>query len=383
MRLISRPDGFGSVGYQMQISDFPGIDHNWLQEQNRLRRSRASAYALYDMAKAGQGDLARLRWFHDVGLKTEPSPLARAQIGAGLAAMGDRIRAHDSFLQAVQALGYRAEGDWYQSPLRDLAGVISLAYEAGETGIARGLQGHLENTVRSPDDMNTQEQAYLLRAAHGMFATARAANIRAFGVRAESATRFAVGRLADARLVNAAPGAIWRTVTVSGLPTAPPAAGGAGLHLDKRFLGLDGGAIDPGALRQGQQVIVRLSGKADSQQSMQTVIDDALPAGLEIEAVLKPVDAQGSTGGDDDQKGAPGRFAFLGKLSDASLQEKRDDRFVAAFRTQGGRPFVLAYVARAVTPGDFFLPGAEVHNMYRPAVNAHTPAGRLRIAAGQ
>ena len=383
MRQISRPDGFGSVGYQMQAPDYPGVDRNRLREQNRLRRSRARAYALYDMAKAGQGDLSRLRWFHDIGLKTEPSPLARAQIGAGLAAMGDRVRAHDSFLQAVQALGYKAEGDWYQSPLRDLAGVIALAYEAGETGIARGLQGRLENTVRAPDDMNTQEQAYLLRAAHGMFATARPANIRATGVRAESTTRFAVGRLADARLVNAAPAAIWRTVTVTGLPTTPPAAGGAGLHLDKRFLGLDGGTIDPGALKQGQQVIVRLSGRADSQQPMQTVIDDALPAGLEIEAVLKPVDAQGAASGDEDQKAAPGRFAFLGKLSDVSLQEKRDDRYVAAFRLEGGRPFVLAYVARAVTPGDFFLPGSEARNMYRPAISAHTAAGRLRIAGGQ
>ena len=130
-------------------------------------------------------------------------------------------------------------------------------------------------------------------------------------------------------------------------------------------------------------MIVRLSGRADSQQSMQTVIDDALPAGLEIEAVLKPVDAQGATSGDDDQKAAPGRFAFLGKLSDVSLQEKRDDRYVTAFRLEGGRPFVLAYVARAVTPGDFFLPGAEARNMYRPAISAHTAAGRLRIAGGQ
>ncbi|HVY34895.1 MAG TPA: hypothetical protein VG960_10785, partial [Caulobacteraceae bacterium] len=62
--------------------------------------------------------------------------------------------------------------------------------------------------------------------------------------------------------------------------------------------------------------------------------------------------------------------------------EKRDDRYVAAFKLEGAKPFVLAYVARAVTPGDFFLPGAEARNMYRPGVNAHTAAGRLRIAAG-
>ena len=41
--------------------------------------------------------------------------------------------------QAVRALGYKDQDDWYQSPLRDLSRVISLAYESGETGVARGL----------------------------------------------------------------------------------------------------------------------------------------------------------------------------------------------------------------------------------------------------
>jgi alpha-2-macroglobulin len=385
MKLISKPDGFSSVGYEMQAEYGPGIDRKKAQEENRHRRSRAAAYALYDMAKAGQGDLARLRWFHDVGFKTEASPLARAQVGAGLAAMGDRVRAHDSFVQATAALGFKDPSDWYQSPLRDLAGVIALAYEAGETGVARSLQGRLEDTVRAPDRLNTQEQGHLLRAAHAMLAAAGPTNIKATGVIPRGPARFAVGRLADARLVNAAPGAIWRTVTVSGLPTSPPHADSSGLHLEKQILDLNGETVDPGSLKQGQRVIVRLTGRADDQRSMLTVIDDPLPAGLEIEAVLRPADAQGAPANDESgnarAKSVPGRFAFLGKLNEPSLQEKRDDRYVAALKLDGGRSFTLAYVARAVTPGDFFMPGAAASNMYRPSVNAHTPAGRLKVAA--
>ncbi|HKR88094.1 MAG TPA: alpha-2-macroglobulin family protein, partial [Phenylobacterium sp.] len=182
MRLVSKPDGFSSVGYQMQVPYRSGPEGKQLRAENERRRSRAAAYALYDLAKAGQGDLPRLRWFHDVGFKTERSPLARAQVGAGLAAMGDRVRAHDSFVQAVAALGYKDESDWYQMPLRDLAGVIALAYEAGETGIARSLQGRLENSVRAPDALNTQEQAHLLKAAQAMLAAAGPMNIQASGV---------------------------------------------------------------------------------------------------------------------------------------------------------------------------------------------------------
>jgi len=229
-----------------------------------------------------------------------------------------------------------------------------------------------------------------------MRAGAGPVSIQATGVVTQGGGRFAVGRLADAKLVNTGKGAIWRTVTASGLPANPPAAVAAGLHLDKRFYNLDGTPVDPAALKQGARIIVRLSVSADSAREMQTVIDDPLPAGLEIEAVLRPADVQGvvqnAQGDDEGDEGGgggvvarkaatPGRFAFLGTLGEPSLQEKRDDRYVAAFTVGGNRSYTLAYVARAVTPGDFFLPGAEAKNMYRPTVSARTAPARLKVAA--
>jgi uncharacterized protein YfaS (alpha-2-macroglobulin family) len=381
MQAISRPDGFYPVGYQTQVALWPGRDRREAQAQTERLKSRATAYALYDLAKAGQGDLARLRWFHDVGFAREGSPLARAQVGAALAAMGDR--SHDSFVKAVAALGYKDETDWYQSPLRDLAGVIALAYEAGETGIAHALQGRLEGAVRAPDALNTQEQAQLLKAARAMAASAGPVRITAQGAQPQGADRWAVGRLADARFVDAGAGPIWRTVTVTGFPLAPPAAESRGLTLEKRLFALDGAPVDPAKLRQGERVIVRLSGRAAAQRAILAVVDDALPAGFEIETLLGPADAQGEAkddGGETPAKAAPGAFAFLGELSKPSAQEKRDDRYVANLTLAGGRPFAVAYIARVVTPGDFFLPGAEARDMYRPTVSAHTAPGRARIS---
>jgi len=71
-----------------------------------------------------------------------------------------------------------------------------------------------------------------------------------------------------------------------------------------------------------------------------------------------------------------GPFRFLGKLTYANLREARDDRFVAATALAGGKEFAFAYIARAVTPGDFLLPGAEARDMYRPSVAARTSARR-------
>ena len=99
------------------------------------------------------------------------------------------------------------------------------------------------------------------------------------------------------------------------------------------------------------------------------VVDDALPAGWEVETVLGPDDAQN------------GPFSFLGKLSTPSVQEKRDDRYVAALDVPGNEAFAVAYVARAVTPGNYYLPGATAEDMYRPSVNARSAGGRVVIAA--
>ncbi len=81
--------------------------------------------------------------------------------------------------------------------------------------------------------------------------------------------------------------------------------------------------------------------------------------------------------GPDDAQNGP--FKFLGELSTAKAQESRDDRYVGSVEVQGNKPFAVAYVARAVTPGDFFLPGAVAKDMYRPAVFARTAGRRARI----
>jgi len=40
---------------------------------------------------------------------------------------------------------------------------------------------------------------------------------------------------------------------------------------------------------------------------------------------------------------------------------------------------MLAYIARAVTPGQFYHPAASVEDMYRPRYRARTGAGQLTV----
>ncbi|HEX7759717.1 MAG TPA: alpha-2-macroglobulin [Caulobacteraceae bacterium] len=385
MRQISRPDGFASVAYRLEYPDWWGGNKDAAKKATERMRSRAAAYALYDLAKGGRGDLARLRWWHDVQMKDEAAPLSIAQVGAGLAMMGDHARAHDALVQAAQKLGYQRsflqigpiffveDEDYYQSPLRDLGAVIALAYEAGEFDLARGLQARLDGAVKDPGALNTQEAAALLRAAHFMLKASGPPKIAAAGALALPASggtpRWGVGRLTDARFTNQG-GAIWRTVTVRGTPIATPTSETAGLSVTKTFYGFTGGPVNLASLKQGDRVIVLVRGDSSRGQTTALAVDDALPAGFEIETTLSPDDAQ------------TGPFKFLGKLTTASVQEARDDRYMAAMSLPGHGHFALAYVARAVTPGDFFLPSAQAIDMYHAAVFGRSSPGRLVVAAG-
>jgi len=49
------------------------------------------------------------------------------------------------------------------------------------------------------------------------------------------------------------------------------------------------------------------------------------------------------------------------------------------WRLRAAKPFAFAYVARAVTPGAFFLPGVEALDMYHKSISGETAGGRLTV----
>ena len=373
LRRVARLNDFGSVHYQFEVYRWPGSN-----DTTELLRSRSAAYALYVLAKGGQADIGQLRYFHDNRLNGEPSPLARAQIGAALAFMGDRARSRNAFRMAERALGYRNVGDWYQSPLRDTAGVLALAAEAGETELVGRLRQRLERDQPDADMLMTQEQAQLLMAANALLERAGPVNVSLN--REQLAQRRVIvnaQRLAAGLVFrNASRGVVWRTLQLSGAPREAPPAMQAGYAIDKRIFRMDGTAADLNAIRQGDRVVVVVSGQPDGARNFPTVLVDLLPAGLEIETVLNPSDALGEVQYDGTRRSGP--FAWVGEISYADVAEARDDRFVASANLRGA--YRYAYVARAVSPGRYTLPAAQIEDMYRPGVMARTNTGSITIA---
>lgn len=178
--------------------------------------------------------------------------------------------------------------------------------------------------------------------------------------------------------VNKGDAGVWRSTAVTGTPNASLPASANGLSVTKSIWTMSGAPADVSALHQNDRVIVEISGRMPNNLYHQMGVIDLLPAGLEIEQPLKTDDAKA--------------YPFLGPLTGASMQDARDDRFVAAFdigqryrpaNRKGPEPtpaFHIAYIARAVSVGQFALPAASVEDMYAPAIRARTAMGRLNIA---
>ena len=373
---IARVDRWYLASYQTDV--FEGPQSN--DTRDFLRR-RSAAYALYVLARAGRADLSDLRYFHDTLLAQTASPLAKAHIGAALAMMGDRARSNNAFEKAAEAIGWDNRGDYYQTELRDAAGVLALAVEAGQDGMVEALTERFTGVMKDANRMHTQEKAFVLLASQALIRNAGPVALAIDDVEQDGlspAPTFtpSVAEIAEGvSYRNDGDGPIFRSLTVSGSPLTAPAAVNQGLELTKRIATRDGRPADLSTVRQNDRLIVVISGAALDDRLHPAIIADLLPAGFEIEAILKPEDGGG--------EGRNGPYRWVGALDYPRVAEARDDRFVAAVDIRGRRRFTLAYIVRAVTPGAFTVPGAVMEDMYRPGVFARTRVGRVSIAPAE
>jgi alpha-2-macroglobulin len=357
----------------------------WLNRSAEMMSPNAQAYAWYVLAKAGLADPGRVRYFQDDNAKGIKGGLAWAQLAAALNLVGEPGRARLAFTVAQMHLNDRDPKDYYGSPLRDRAGLLALASEAagreGATAVANAIGDRLAAKVQ---DTTTQEQAWLVLAAK---ATGGGGDL-AYTVDGQSkkaATEPVVLNPDTATLAkglhvrNDGNKPIWLQVTARGVPNDPQPAATQGLSIDRSYYTLTGDPVDLGKLRQNDRVIVSLEGRNLEGGYHEVALLDLLPAGLEIESVMN----------DDTVKS----FSFLSALTPTRIAEARDDRFFASFNlgtrpyanwwdndVKNGYSFHVAYIARAVTPGSFALPAAQVSDMYAPRVYGRTAMDRITIA---
>ncbi len=361
------------------IPDKPMADAlSWLRQRAIASASDPSdlavrAYALHTLALGGVGLPGPARYLHDTALNKLPSPLAKAQLGAALARMGDTERAASAFDSAV---GHLAREEWridYGSTVRDAAAIIVLASEVGMIGNRLPtLLDRLPVTATAANRTNTQEKAWSVLAAEALLRGAPAGvestlgGVKRDGARVDLTPTLAQ-LTAGLPVTNAGKAAVWQAVSVSGVPLVPTPAAREGLRIKRNFFNRKGEPLNLDAIKQNDVFVIVLEGEVNTNLYHQAAVTQPLPAGWEIENAKLGA-------------GSESELSWLGELTPTLTKEARDDRFVAALDLwEQTRSFKLAFIVRAITPGVYELPGAAVEDMYKPRFFARQGVGRITV----
>ncbi len=353
-------------------------------------------YAAYLLARLGGASVADLRYLYDMTAQRQRRAFPESQIAAALALAGDVSRSRAAFARVeTLALGpsnapfrYFYDDDYYGSSLRDWAGLVRVAAETKQTALVTRLFQRYESVNDLPDDLTTQEKAWLMLAEHALTENRAPAAVAVNGSVVTGGSDPVTLSPDDAALAagytvtNRGDRDLFATVTVEGAPSEPLPPESKGVTLERTFHTLAGGPADLAHLKQNDRLIVELSGKVGDSRHHEMVLRDLLPAGFEIEGPVR-TDNDGATA-----------YDWLPKQRYTRLKEARDDRFAASFVVTGDARYYwdeddrdndvsydIAYIVRAVTPGNYILPAATAEDMYRPSVRARTALGTVGVQA--
>jgi alpha-2-macroglobulin len=339
------------------------------------------AYALYVLARNGTAPIGDLRYLADAKLDVLTTPIAKAQIAAALAMVGDRTRAERVYAAALAALA-PAQSDLigredYGSTLRDAAALVALASEGGAPHAT--VQAAVERVEAARANLrptSTQEDAWLLLAASAMAKDAGKVSLDVGGEAIEHRLYRTIraGDLKEPlRIANTGDDEVSAVVTVTGAPLTPEPAAAKGFKIERGTYTLDGHAIDVKQVKQNTRLVVVLKITEAQPQFGRVIVADYLPAGFEIDN--PHLVSSGDTG----------TLSWITDAAEPADAEFRDDRFIAAFeRKQDDAPvFSVAYVVRAVAPGKYVRSQASVEDMYRPDRFGRTSTENVEVTGGK
>lgn len=336
-----------------------------------LEAARASAYAIWVLAREGSVVTQLLEELSAAIAEKGLAGRFRRDIGHALV-MGARKEMRMPVQLDLAALNFTGQG-WFDEhsqralamtiralyfpeqitrPVReDFWGVMTMmlntntfstffASQGVRALVSLGNSGNaplLEHASLSCEDEGIEEKTAVSE--DGMFLSASAAICHRYGL----------------RLPETGAPVYWQTTTTGYDRDNTQKAASHGIEITSALLDMAGQPVKH--LRQGDEVMVRLTVRAERDRIDDCVISSLLPGGLEM--VLPP-------------KGAE-------KLPDGVKYLDRQEDRVLVFTDLSNRPLEFSYRARAVTPGSYLIPGASVEAMYDRALYGVSASGALEI----
>lgn len=156
----------------------------------------------------------------------------------------------------------------------------------------------------------------------------------------------------------------------SGIPTDPaPEEFTRGIEITREYLGRDGNPVDVGQIELGDQLVCHITAKAVDHKLRNVVINDLLPAGLEIE--------------NPRLKTSPTLSWIPKQGREIEFQDIRDDRLLLFTHLNPNRAVEFYYSLRAISAGEFKIPPVSAECMYSPAVAGASSSGFMVINSGE
>jgi alpha-2-macroglobulin len=341
---------------------------------------RDLAYGLYVLARNGTAPIGDLRYLADTKLSNLATPIAKSQLAAALALVGDKARAERVYGAALDALAPKPVIEFgrtdYGSALRDAAALVSLASEGNapratltqavqRVEVARGLTPYT----------STQENAWLVLASRALSKETLSLDVDGAPAKAAVYRSYKAEAIAGkpVKITNTGDAPLQAVVSVSGSPVTPEPAASNGFKIERSYFTLDGKPADVSKARQNDRFAVVLKITEAKPAYGHIMVADYLPAGLEIDNPHLV------------SSGDSGTLDWIEDGEEPEHTEFRDDRFTAAIdrASDDKSVFTVAYIVRAVSPGKYVLPQAYVEDMYNPSRYGRTGTGTVEVRAAK
>ena len=357
------------------------IDSDYTQAPESTRFA-VQAYAGFVLARDKNAPLGALRSLFE-RRQDARSGLPLVHLALALQWMGDAPKAEQALhaglnVQRSDEL-YMAD---YGSELRDQAQILALLqeYDLAESEQVKRMFA-LADSLNTRRWLSTQERNALFMAARAQLRTADSSWQAELQSGEQSIPLSADHSLqlldepqlrAGLNLTTTSSKDLYQRLQLSGYPSQAPAAGGHVLSIERQYLDTKGQLLNINRLRSGDLVVVHLAVRA-TETVPDALVVDLLPAGLELENQNLAQSSASLT----QASRALREWQEAMQNADIVHQEYRDDRYVAALAVPQGQVRHLLYLARAVTPGRYVVPPAQVESMYRPEWQAYSDAPQV------
>lgn len=332
------------------------------------------------LARNGAAPIGDLRYLADTKLDNLATPIAKAQLAAALALVGDRNRAERVYAAALDSLTPKPVLEFgrtdYGSALRDAAALVSLASEgnAPKATLTQAV-ARVEVARALTSYTSTQENAWMVLAARALSKETLSVDLNGQPVKTALFRNYKAEEVATKpiKITNTGETPVQAVVSVSGSPVVPEPAASNGFKIERNYFTLDGKPADISKAKQNDRFAVVLKITEAKPEFGHVMVSDYLPAGLEIDN--PHLVSSGDTGTLD----------WIEDGEEPEDTEFRDDRFTAAIdrAADSKAVFTVAYVVRAVSPGKYVLPQAYVEDMYNPSRYGRTGTGSVEVVAAK